>query len=543
VVREGQPLTVRLRDPDHGRPLLVAAVCRGRLVAQQYAVVPAEGATVRLTPAPGVRGVLRLTVYGVEAAGLRPLAERLVYCKPAAPLQLTAVRLNAGDQEALKPGDEVTLKIAAAEGRGTTVLAAVQDERLARLGVPQGVGDPAAFFYLTSELDHPEALEDAEVLLGDGVAAERALDLFLGTQGWRRFADAGPTTELTLWTADNLTRVEAAARAAVEERQREAWEKAAQARTELQQERRRRALAAQDAAEALAEYRALPGRYAALAAVAAIGVLFVLFVAGVAAALVQTARGRPMPRVALGGACGALLLGVAVHFATEPLRGGDRRDAPQVAGALLRQQWSELPRPEAEEVRPGLANLPQQVLRSVKQGGRARDDTKGEEKDNNRHDKPADAQTEVVARLRQPQQTNQTLAALAAMDRATPFNDPAAQGGGKGGTFGKGKDNSKDSNLTLPPTAPVPAGAGGEGAAKREGDKADQAEAKAPRQYTYTRNGPTDLLLWQPALTLTDGSAVVRFPLPPTPGAYRVLLYGNTPDGRLGFQQQRLESK
>ena len=53
----------------------------------------------------------------------------------------------------------------------------------------------------------------------------------------------------------------------------------------------------------------------------------------------------------------------------------------------------------------------------------------------------------------------------------------------------------------------------------------------------------TDLLLWQPALALTDGSALVRFSLPPTPGAYRVLLYGNTPDGRLGFSQSRLETK
>ncbi len=535
VCREGQPLTVHLRDPDHGRPLLVAVVCRGRLVAQQHAVVPADGATVRLTPPPGVRGVLRLTVYGVEAKGLRPLAERLVYCKAAAPLRLTATSLNAPPDGFFQHGQEAALKIHASDAREATVLAAVLDDRLSRAGEP-GIDPPAAFFYLATELGQPEALEDAEVLLEDGPKAEQALDLFLGTQGWRRFPHAGTTTELALLTADNGDRVEAAYRQAVEARRQQDWEEAEQERTVLQQERRRRAAAAQDAAEALAEYQALPRHYGSLAAVGAIAVLFMVFVLGVLAALAQTARGRPLSRVALGGACGALLLGVGVYVATLDLRGGDRWDTPQVAAALLRHPWSELQRPEAPPLAPRLGEAPPQVVRSLAERDRAKHDQNAVAKDDRFLPVPPAAAFD--ARLRQQNRGAQLAMSVAARAHADRNIRPEAKSDKKGG-FGKGKSKN-----ATPPTAPAAPGLGGLGGGRWEGQTGGGGVDRAPRQYTYSGKGPvTDLLLWQPALTLTDGSAVVRFPLPPTPGVYRVLLYGNTPDGRLGFSQRRLEAK
>ena len=52
---------------------------------------------------------------------------------------------------------------------------------------------PSAHFYLTREVQRPEDLEDAECLLADTPEARQALDLFLGTHGWRRFVQAGPT--------------------------------------------------------------------------------------------------------------------------------------------------------------------------------------------------------------------------------------------------------------------------------------------------------------------------------------------------------------
>src|SRR5204863_6501761 len=46
-----------------------------------------------------------------------------------------------------------------------------------------------AHFYLTSEIRRPEDLEYADFLVSDHPKATAALDLLLGTQGWRRFAE------------------------------------------------------------------------------------------------------------------------------------------------------------------------------------------------------------------------------------------------------------------------------------------------------------------------------------------------------------------
>ena len=47
-------------------------------------------------------------------------------------------------------------------------------------------------FLLTSEVRRPEDLEYADFLLGPQAKAPEALDLLLGVQGWRRFAEQDP---------------------------------------------------------------------------------------------------------------------------------------------------------------------------------------------------------------------------------------------------------------------------------------------------------------------------------------------------------------
>ena len=47
-------------------------------------------------------------------------------------------------------------------------------------------------FLLTSEVRRPEDLEYADFLLGPQAKASEALDLLLGVQGWRRFAEQDP---------------------------------------------------------------------------------------------------------------------------------------------------------------------------------------------------------------------------------------------------------------------------------------------------------------------------------------------------------------
>ena len=47
-------------------------------------------------------------------------------------------------------------------------------------------------FLLTTEVRRAEDLEYADFLLGQHPKAAEALDLLLGTQGWRRFAEQNP---------------------------------------------------------------------------------------------------------------------------------------------------------------------------------------------------------------------------------------------------------------------------------------------------------------------------------------------------------------
>src|SRR5712692_9342530 len=47
-------------------------------------------------------------------------------------------------------------------------------------------------YYLTTEVRRPEDLEYADVLVGAHPKSAAALDLLLGTQGWRRFAEQNP---------------------------------------------------------------------------------------------------------------------------------------------------------------------------------------------------------------------------------------------------------------------------------------------------------------------------------------------------------------
>ena len=54
--------------------------------------------------------------------------------------------------------------------------------------------------------------------------------------------------------------------------------------------------------------------------------------------------------------------------------------------------------------------------------------------------------------------------------------------------------------------------------------------------------GPeTGTLLWQPDLTVTDGSAPLTFETGSRPAGYRILLLGHSADGRLGFYQGRID--
>src|SRR5262249_48364859 len=69
------------------------------------------------------------------------------------------------------------------------VLLSVVDKGVINLANEKTARNMPTHFYLTTEVRKAEDLEHADFLLTDHPKAPVALDLLLGTQGWRRFAE------------------------------------------------------------------------------------------------------------------------------------------------------------------------------------------------------------------------------------------------------------------------------------------------------------------------------------------------------------------
>ncbi|HYT92314.1 MAG TPA: hypothetical protein VEL76_26610, partial [Gemmataceae bacterium] len=190
-------LDVVLHSAGATRKLLVGAYCRGRLLAQSSVTAKdRELIKVKLTPAAGVGGVYRVTVFE-EVAGsgdpattrLQARAERLVYRQPVERLNLN---VQAG-KESYAPGEQGTVAIKATDENGQPApfiaLVSVVDLSVLKLADEKTARSMPTHFFLTTEVRQPEDLEYADFLVGPHPKATAALDLLLGTQGWRRFAE------------------------------------------------------------------------------------------------------------------------------------------------------------------------------------------------------------------------------------------------------------------------------------------------------------------------------------------------------------------
>lgn len=190
-------IEVRLHSVGKPRDLLVGAYCRGRMLDHKLVRAPADLATrVVLAPTANVGGVYRITVF--ERTGpaaepeFRPLAERLVYRKSAEKLNLAI----QGDRKSYQPGEKVNLNVQATTEQGNPAPAlamlAVVDKRVQGVASEKTARSLPTHFLLTTEVRNPQDLEFADFLLSDNPKAALALDLLLGSQGWRRFAEQNP---------------------------------------------------------------------------------------------------------------------------------------------------------------------------------------------------------------------------------------------------------------------------------------------------------------------------------------------------------------
>ena len=211
VIAANQPVTVAVRSTKPGQPLVLTAVCRGASVGQTSIVTQpmpdtstgkAAVTQTTLPLPPTVDGVIRLTLYDHSQQPIRPIAERLVYRKPTRQLQL-----SLGEHESEhSPGESVKLIIQANDEQGRP-RPAVMGVTVVDSGVLNLADEKRASlttqFRLAAEIEHPEDLEDIEFFVGDDAESHAALDLLLGTQGWRRFVDEAQVaqTEIPAATA------------------------------------------------------------------------------------------------------------------------------------------------------------------------------------------------------------------------------------------------------------------------------------------------------------------------------------------------------
>lgn len=201
VFEARQPIELKLASLKQGRPLVVAAYCRGVEVGQQAMVggtdvandhsangtQPAE-LKVSIELGDDVGGVVRLTAYDYGVQPPAAVAERLVYRRPAKQLR---VELAEGSDER-SPGEKARLRVRVLDEhdrpRAAALGVAVVDDALLNLA-DDDTPRMTTHFRLASELSDPAELEDLDFYLSDDAGAAEALDLLLGTQGWRRFAE------------------------------------------------------------------------------------------------------------------------------------------------------------------------------------------------------------------------------------------------------------------------------------------------------------------------------------------------------------------
>src|SRR5262249_12532006 len=193
-----EPLPVFVHNVGAERRLLVGAYCRGRLLDHRVIhAKAAERTETRLVPAGSVAGVYRVTVFEDRAEAGQPsqfvpAAERLVYRSAAERLNLAVLP----DKQRYAPGQRVSLSFSARNEKGrpadAIVMVAAVDKSVLTLADEKTARSMPTHFLLTTEVRKPEDLEHADFLLGTHPRALEAVDLLLGTQGWRRFAEQAP---------------------------------------------------------------------------------------------------------------------------------------------------------------------------------------------------------------------------------------------------------------------------------------------------------------------------------------------------------------
>lgn len=190
-------IAVTLHATQRARELFAGAYCRGRLLDFKLVkVLPGTPLQTTLKPAMEVGGVYRITVFEKirEANEVRfqPVAERLIYRENTRKVDVEV----QPHRTMYQPSNAVVLGLHAFDEQKKSVpaiaMVAVVDQSVRKLADEKTARAMPTHFLLTTEIRNSEDLENADILLSDHPRAKVALDLLLGCQGWRRFAEQNP---------------------------------------------------------------------------------------------------------------------------------------------------------------------------------------------------------------------------------------------------------------------------------------------------------------------------------------------------------------
>ena len=178
-----KPVVLSIASPVSEEFIVTLARNEEEVARESVELTGGQPKTVKLDALTGIEGVLIATVW--DAAG-KPLAERLVYREPSQSLNISIT----SDKKRYVPGDRVTLRIKTTNEKGEPTagvvgMTATDDSVLEMIEKREQAPRLPVMVFLEKNV---RELADAHVYLDpDNAQAPLALDLLLGTQGWRRF--------------------------------------------------------------------------------------------------------------------------------------------------------------------------------------------------------------------------------------------------------------------------------------------------------------------------------------------------------------------
>ncbi len=541
VSREGEPVSAIVRTVGAVRRLVVLATCQGRVVDQQFVEVSGE-TPVSLALAEGTRGIVRVTVYEPRIDQLVPLAERLIYRIPTGRLEL------AVEEGKSLPGATVQWNLRARDEQGAAV-AAWLGIIVAQAGASPGAGASPwdaglpAHFLLFSDLSLAEDIDRAELLLSDTPAGRQALDLYLGTAGWRRFVPRGGERATAVAQADDASAIFRRENAGREQLAAQATAAMAKAqdqlhagflgqRDRLENDKNRGIDAARLALAELSDYQEKPAEYFRMALGGLVLALLAVGTTCLIVGLVRMARRARSPTYALGSAFGALLACLILYVTAGPRTPiGPNKD--EGSEQIAAKPWPPLPefRQDQQRIVHGPA-LP--AGRFAQAADLSRTEARQHpslqalalRKGDARQAKKIESPPRILSQDRDEAEREwqeRFAKALAGEGSRSGMQSPR--------NLPKDKPSVDRPGVDKPGVAVQP----------KKGTlvKLVASEAHARAFAHRPRLSPPDppgTILWHPAL-FAKGSTSVSFHLPYSPASYRILLYGHTADGRLGAFQ------